>query len=52
MMQVFQTVAEVSLLVSSYCLQEGLRLVKAIKLFVLHHQEVSSVDDYPLQTDK
>lgn len=38
--------------VSSYRLQEGFRLVKAIKLFVLHHQEMSSIDDYSFQTDE
>lgn len=37
---------------SSYRLQEGLRLVKAIKLFVFHHQEMSSIDDYSLQADE
>lgn len=36
----------------SYRLQEGLRLVKAIKLFVFHHQEMSSIDDYSLQADE
>lgn len=41
-----------SLHVSSYRLQERLRLVKAIKLFILHHQEMSSVNDYSLQTNK
>lgn len=38
--------------VSRYRLQERLRLVKAIKLLVLHHQEMSSIDDYSLQTNK
>lgn len=55
-MLVFQTdyysVAPVTLLVYSYRLQEGLRLVKAIKLLVLHDQEMSSIDDYSLQTDE
>lgn len=36
----------------SYRFQEGLCLVEAIKLFVLHHQEMSSIDDYSLQTNK
>ena len=45
-------VTDVSLHVSSHRLQEGLRLVKAIKLFVLHDEEMSSVDDYSLQADK
>ena len=38
--------------VSSYRLQEGLSLVKAIKLFVLHHEEMSSISDDPLQTNE
>lgn len=35
-----------------YRLQKRLRLVKAIKLFVLHHQEMSSINDHSLQTNK
>lgn len=50
-MSVFQG-AELALHVSSYRLQERLRLVEAIKLFILHHQEMSSVNDYSLQTNK
>lgn len=38
--------------VGAYRFQEGLRLVKAIKLFVLHHQEMSSIDDYSFQPDE
>lgn len=38
--------------VGAYRLQEGLRLVKAIKLFILHHQEMSSIDDYSFQPDE
>lgn len=38
--------------VSSHRLQEGLGLVKAIKLFVLHHQEMSSIDNNSLQADE
>lgn len=38
--------------VSPYRLQERLGLVETIKLFVLHHQEMSSIDDYSLQTDE
>lgn len=36
----------------AYRLQEGLRLVEAIKLFVLHHQEMSSIHDYSFQADE
>lgn len=46
------TLKEGSFHVSSYRLKEGLSLVKAIKVFVFHHQEMSSIDDYPLQTDE
>lgn len=38
--------------VGAYRLQERLGLVKAIKIFVLHHQEMSSIDDYSFQTDE
>lgn len=38
--------------VEAYRLQEGLGLVKAIKLFVLHHQEMSSIYDYSFQADE
>lgn len=36
----------------AYRLQEGLGLVKAIKLFVLHHQEMSSIHDDSFQANE
>lgn len=38
--------------VGAYRLQKGLGLVKAIKLFVLHHQEMSRIYDYSFQADE
>lgn len=38
--------------IGTYGLQEGLGLVKAIKLFVLHHQKMSSIYNYSFQADE
>lgn len=43
---------KVSVYSVSHRLQERLCLVKAIKLFVLHHQEMSCIDDNSLQSDE